>query len=95
MHLGKWTSSDPEIVEIDPLTGVAKVVAVKSGSVEINHSLHPASSIHLQLVGVERLIAYPPSSGYVTNGGAKKISVPVILTDDITSNKSKNIVSYQ
>jgi hypothetical protein len=88
---GFWQSSAPEVLQVDPLTGIGK--ARSSGRANVKHSIvtHLRDEVEIAVSPIVKIILIPSKDKNVT--GTEIFSIPLILTGKHDADKENNILS--
>lgn len=88
---GYWQSSAPEILHVDPITGIGR--ARSPGNARVKHSIatHLRDEVEVTVIPIAKITLVPLKGKNVT--GTEIFSVPLVLKSKLETVKENNILS--
>ncbi|KRT81282.1 hypothetical protein AMK59_6258, partial [Oryctes borbonicus] len=94
-NVGRWSTSDVSLLDIESETGIGTTVASAGGAVSISHTLLPTASLQMQVLPISqiRLLNPDPNQRLTNAAESRVIALPLVIHSDSSENRKNNLIT--
>ncbi|GJQ66575.1 hypothetical protein Trydic_g4553 [Trypoxylus dichotomus] len=94
-NVGRWSTSDVNLLDIESETGIGMTVASRGGSVSVSHSLLPTASLQMQVLPISqiRLLNPDPNQRLTNIAEAEPVELPLVIHSDSPESRKNNLIT--